>query len=102
VELVRLFWYRSYGNRVQEADVRNYGWRVSRHEPQLRVIARAVQAPETVILFGQFPHPEADWVVPTERKMSNLDLFVRTHDNALAGLARTIDLRGHHLTYVPH
>ncbi len=102
LRLVRLFWDRPYARQIAEVDVRNFNWRASRHNPQLRLIARKNDTPETVILFGRFPNSEGDWIVTPQRKIANLDIYVRNHRGTLAGLARKIDIRRDRLTYIPY
>lgn len=102
LRLVALVWSRPYANQVAEVDVRNVGWRASGREPQLRLVARKANGPETIVLFGRFPDPEGDWVVPPERKLHNLDLYVRNNHGTLAGLVSRIDIQGDNLTFVPY
>lgn len=93
IRLVGLISSRSYANQITTVDVRNHNWRVSRSEPQLRMIAQVGQTARTDIRFGRFPHPEADWVVSPARKLEYLDNYVREHDGRLAGLDPGIELR---------
>jgi len=102
VKMIELLWDRPYINQIVEVDVRNFGWRASRREPQIRLVAKKDRGLETVILFGRLPDPEGDWVVPPERRLRNLDLYVQAHRGTLAGLASTIDIQGDYLTYRPY
>ncbi|HUS48003.1 MAG TPA: hypothetical protein VM098_07785 [Phycisphaerae bacterium] len=103
LKLIAILWDRpSIIRQVKSVDVRNFSWRASKYEPQLRLIAQRGDEPETVILFGRFPNPEGDYVVPTERKLCNLDLYMTNHRGTLGGLARKIDLQTDPATFVPY
>lgn len=93
IRLVGLISRRPYANQITTVDVRNHNWRVSRSEPQLRMIAQVGRGSRTDIRFGRFPHPQADWVVSPARKLEYLDNYVREHDGRLAGLDPGIELR---------
>jgi hypothetical protein len=102
LKLIKLLWARPYVNQITRVDIRNFDWDASRREPRLRLVAQKQRGPETVILFGRFPNPEGDCVVPPERKLRNLDSYVRQHNGTLAGLARKIDIRCDRLAYTPY
>jgi hypothetical protein len=105
IRLARLLHSRRYWREVTWIDVSNYGWRVTprtRREPQLKFCAQEGKSRPTIVEFGRFPDAGGDWVVHPDRKIDNLDQFVRRHAGQLAGEARTIDLRGDNLTYDPY
>ncbi|HUS46592.1 MAG TPA: hypothetical protein VM098_00620 [Phycisphaerae bacterium] len=90
LRLVGLLWDRQYVLQIAEVRVAN----ASKPDPELTILARQkARSPETVILFGRFPNPEGDWVVPPDRKLQNLDRYVRAGKGTLAGLAQSIDLQ---------
>ncbi len=93
LRLVELIRPKPYAWQITTVDVRNHGWRVSRHEPQLRMHAQIDRSGTTDILFGRFPNPAGDFNVSPARKLSYLDDYAADHDGKLAGLNRYIDLR---------
>lgn len=94
LRLVRLLATRSYVNQVTLVDVRNFGGRITRDEPHLRMYAQYGRGRPTDIRFGRFPVPEGgDYEVSPDRKLKYLDDYVADHEGWLAGLNSYIDLR---------
>ncbi|MCE5325046.1 MAG: hypothetical protein LLG01_01390 [Planctomycetaceae bacterium] len=93
LRLVELMEKRSYADQITIIDVRNYGGRIDGRAPHLRMWAQVGRGRATDIRFGQFPRYEGDYLVPPERKLAQLDEFVRTHAGQLAGTRAYLDLR---------
>ena len=85
LKLAKLVAAKSYANQIPMADVHNW--------PLLRMYAQIRSSRRTEILFGRFPQPGGDYVVPTQRKLSYLDTYVAENGGRLAGLNRCLDLR---------
>jgi hypothetical protein len=98
VELVRT---KPYLAQIATIDVRNHANRISRSEPELRVLAQVGRGKTTEIRFGRFPIGNGDFVVSPERKMSYLDAYVADHGGKLAGFHDYLDLRFDHLHLSP-
>lgn len=101
LRLAALLKTRPYVNQVTVIDVRNYGQRVSDMLPELVFYAQMKyqgrQSEVTKVFWGRFPHPDGDWVITPERKMTYLDRYADRHDGRLAGVDRALDLRHDHL-----
>jgi hypothetical protein len=93
LKLVTLMYARAYARQIAIVDVRNFGGRINRHEPFLRLAAHTLDGAITDIRFGQFPGLEAPCEIPTERKLKYLDEYASAHKGSLAGRNRYIDLR---------
>jgi hypothetical protein len=100
LRLVKLLWKRPYAAQIVEVDVRNIGWRATRAAPQIRMVAVDDWGRRTEIVFGRFPHPDGDWVVPTECKLAKLDAYAARHGGRLAGFHAQVDLTRHDQTVV--
>ena len=100
LRLAELVLTRSYANQITAVDVRNYGGRISRSQPYLRMYAQVGEGPVTDIRFGRFPDPGGgDYEVTPEVKMSHLDDYYLDHGRRLAGLNSYIDLQYDQLIY---
>jgi len=84
LRLAKLISTRRYANQIAVIDIRK--------APFLRMYAQVGQGRRTEIVFGRFPVPGGDYVVPTERKLAYLDNYVTENDGRLAGLHSRIDL----------
>ena len=84
LRLAKLISTRRYANQVPVIDVHK--------APFLRMYAQVGQGRRTEIIFGRFPVPGGDYVVPTERKLAYLDNYVTENEGKLAGLHSRIDL----------
>jgi hypothetical protein len=98
LKLVQLICTRDYANQITVVDVRNYGGRISRNEPHLRMYAQVGRGRRTDIRFDRFPiGGGADYVVSPERKLQYLDNYVAANGGRLAGVHEYLDLRYDHL-----
>ncbi|NBC18376.1 MAG: hypothetical protein GVY18_13785 [Bacteroidetes bacterium] len=97
LRLVQMLKLRPYGNQVTTIDVRNHHQRVSDTLSEITVFAQAKhggrQSRRTRILFGRFPHPEGDWVITPQRKLTYLDRYAERNNGRIAGVDETVDLR---------
>ncbi|MGC9454346.1 MAG: hypothetical protein ACP5HU_05730 [Phycisphaerae bacterium] len=89
-----------YADEITVVDVRNYRCREVSNEPELTMYAQTGRERHTRILFGRFPEPGGDFVIPPERKFTYLDSFY-AENGRLTGLARELDLRHDHLLVIP-
>lgn len=89
-----------YADEITIVDVRNWRSREISNEPELTMFAQAGRHSPTRILFGRFPEPGGDFVVPPERKFAYLDGFY-ARNGRLGGLASELDLRHDHLLVIP-
>jgi len=85
LKLAKLITAKPYGNQIPVTDVHNW--------PLLRMYAQIRTSRRTEILFGRFPQPAGDYVVPTNRKLGYLDTYAAENGGRLAGLNRCLDLR---------
>jgi len=92
LRLINLLYSRRYFTQITTVDVLNFGGRINKEEPHLRMYAQCGSGRSTDIRFGKFPDPQGDWVISPEKKMSHLDEFVEKHGR-LAGVKTYIDLR---------
>ena len=92
LRLAQLIYTRKYANQVMTIDVRNYGGRVNRHEPFLRMAAQTGKGKSTDIKFGRFPLPDGDHEIPVEQKFSYLDQYY-TENRTIAGINNMLDLQ---------
>lgn len=93
LKLIKVISPKPYAWQITAVDVRNYGGRVSRFEPHLRMYAQVARVQPTDIRFGRFSMPEGDFNVSVERKLSYLDQYAAEHDGYLAGINSYLDLR---------
>jgi len=91
-------WIRQapYWREVTVVDVYNHDHRRDRQfggplRPELLLKAQRARSGLTTIVFGSFPRPGGDYVVPPVTKRAYLDAFVRRHGK-LAGVTDTIYL----------
>ncbi|MFW6132773.1 MAG: hypothetical protein ACOC8F_02665 [Planctomycetota bacterium] len=92
LRIVELLRDRPYRAQIAEIDVRNVRWRVTRSEPQIRLLARDRWGRRTEIVFGRFPHPDGDWVVTPHEKMTKLDAYAGRHGGRVVGFHARVDL----------
>ncbi len=100
LRLVKLMMTRTYGNEITTVDVRNFDGKAHPSDSRLNLRAKIGKGPETLIRFGRFEDPAADWELPTSVKMYYLDTFVAANGK-LTGVASSIDLRMNCLMYTP-
>lgn len=93
LRLLALIVDKPYANQITLVDVRNYGGRISRYEPHLRLYAQVGHGKATDVKFGRFPRPRGDFVVSPARKVSYLDEYAARNGGQLAGLNAHLDLR---------
>lgn len=101
VRLVELVRSKPCHAQITTVDVRNFANRISRSEPELRMLAQVGRGKVTEIRFGRFPVGNGDFVVSPERKMSYLDVYITDHNGKLAGIHDYLDLRYDHLHLSP-
>jgi hypothetical protein len=94
LRLVMLISDKPYANQITAVDVRNYGGRISSHEPHLRMRAQIGGNRPTDIKFGRFPIVGGgDYVIDPQRKLEYLDEYAYENNGQLAGLKDYLDLR---------
>lgn len=93
LRLVQLLQNRSYVNQITVVDVHDTS--------MLKMYAQFRRGRRTYLEFGRFPHPQADYVVPTDRKLAYLDGYVADHDGRLAGADAGLELYGDELVVIP-
>lgn len=92
LQLINLVYSRPYFTQITTVNALNFGGRINKDEPHLRMYAQLGTGRSTDIRFGKFPDPQGDWVISPQKKMSYLDEFVEKHGR-LAGVKTYIDLR---------
>jgi len=93
LRLAKLVATRDYAYQISNIDVSNFAGRIDPNAPHLRMWAQLGRSRATEIRFGRFPHPEGDYVVSPERKMSYLDEYAASNNGHLAGINTYLDLR---------
>ena len=95
LKLIQLVQKKPYAGQIATIDVRNHGNRLSKREPQIRMLAQAAGSggKATDIRFGRFSSaPDGVYVISDDQKIAKLDKYFADYGR-LAGLNRYIDLR---------
>jgi len=95
LKLIQLVQKKPYAGQIATIDVRNHGNRLSKREPQIRMLAQAAGSggKTTDIRFGRFSSaPDGVYVISDDQKIAKLDKYFADYGR-LAGLNRYIDLR---------